>query len=364
MKKPQVLILGRIKESLPEYVSFQTKFECIRYTASSVDQLIKDFSSSLRNIQAIYGNWGGLASFGGFKGKLLEAAPRSLKIIAICQVGYDEFDLAAMKERGIILTNVPTPLAFEAVADLVLYNTLMAFRNFKLYENNMSPTLNNTNLLRNSLVNGQFDQETGKCIVPPIVGCAFADSVCERENLSPRGHNAVIIGFGRIGKLAAQRLNAIGMNIHYVKRTQCSPEVEQELSFPVTYHKSIEEAGRIADLLVICCPGTPSTKHLINSDTLDKMEKQIRIINIGRGTVIDENALVCGLKSDKVAFAALDVFEEEPFIHPGLIGRQDVHLTPHIGSSTSELFNYTAKQAMQNISTALYNTNEEMNLVV
>lgn len=91
------------------------------------------------------------------------------------------------------------------------------------------------------------------------------------------------------------------------------------------------------------------TYHLIDGLVISSFAKPIRIINIGRGSVIDEQALVDGLKLGKVLFAGLDVFENEPNVHPELFGRQDVVLTPHIGASTVENFDYTAIYAMKNI---------------
>lgn len=362
MKQQQVLFVGRINKASVEYKNFASNFHCIEYEITTLEQLIIDFGTKLKDIEAIYGNWGGFDIVGGFRGKLLQYCPPNLKIVGTCQLGYDNYDFAGMAERGIILTNVPSPLAYESVADLALYNTILSFRNFKIFEQSITHNFDNSNLVRNSLVHGIFDQEAGKAFITPKVGVSFADSVCGREIKSPRGNNVVIVGFGSIGKLIGQRLSSIGMKINYVKRTRLSEEEELNLGYKATFYPSIYDCA-FADLVIIACPGTPATKHLFNGKVIEAMEKPFRVINIGRGSVVDENALVKGLKLGKVLFAGLDVFEEEPRIHRELIGRQDVFLTPHVGSSTTDLFNYTANKTMENIKIVLNNLSEEITKV-
>ena len=145
---------------------------------------------------------------------------------------------------------------------------------------------------------------------------------------------------------------ALGMKIQYVKRSPLSKDEESRLGYAVEYKKTVDDVTN-TDLLVIACPATDETFHLINKDVIDNMENPFRIINIGRGSVIDVEALVEGLKSGKVLFVGLDVFEKEPACHNELIGREDVVLTPHIGASTAENFDHTAVVAMQNIDNVL-----------
>ncbi|RLV95671.1 putative 2-hydroxyacid dehydrogenase [Spathaspora sp. JA1] len=350
--KQKVLLLEKPRK---EYLSdFEKKFELIYYELSTLEQVIIDFQSKLKDIVAIYGGWGGFSLLGGFRGKLITFAPKHLQIITTCSIGYDHYDVEAMNERGIILTNVPSTIAFEAVADLVLYNAITSFRNFKIFEKNFDGKFaQHTGMLRTSLVHGKFNQFTGKAVITPTVGNVYADSCCGRELVSPRGNNVVIVGFGHIGKLIADRLSCIGMNIHYVKRKRLSQQEEESLNYKVTYHETLESAKDIADLIVIACPGTPSTRHMIDATFIRNMNKQFRIINIGRGFIIDEQALVDGLRSGKVLFAGLDVFEAEPSVHPDLLDRQDVVLTPHIGSSVTENDRYTATTCLSNIETVL-----------
>lgn len=354
MTKPKVLILGDLNTELDQYKHFLEKFECIRYTLpSSREEVILDFKTKFNDISAIYGAWLGFVLVGGFKDELVEAVPASLKVVSICSVGHDNYNGAQMKEKGIVLTNVPSDGAAEPVADLVLFNTLAAFRNFKISLNFLRPENNHTVGVRAELDSGEFDASRGIPVLLKTKGYSFGEHVAGRPCLNPRGHHAVIVGFGNIGQTIGQRLSLVGMQIHYVKRTPLGKEEELALGYPVTYHNSVEDTRLFADLVVISCPATPQTFHLLNKDVFDAFEKPIRVINIGRGSVIDEQALVDALKSGKVSFAGLDVFENEPSVHPELHGRQDVILTPHIGASTVENFDHTAVCAMENIEAVL-----------
>ncbi|KAK6201100.1 hydroxyisocaproate dehydrogenase [Scheffersomyces amazonensis] len=361
--KQKVLFIGKLNTQAEIYKQFHRTFECIHYQISSKEELIQDFQTNLADVEAIYGGWGGFDSVGGFNGEVLEFCPPALKIVAICSIGYDGYDVNGMRKKGITLTNVPSMIASEAVADLVLYNTISSFRNFKFFENNFKDKYTNTGVLRTSLVHSKFDSFNGQPIIKPITGHSFAHSACGREILSPRGHNAVIVGFGSIGKLIGQRLSSIGMNVHYIKRSKMSDSEASQLGYEATYHASLSEVNDIVDLLIIACPGSAQTKHMINETTINAISKPFRIINIGRGYIIDERALIEGLRSSKILFAGLDVFEYEPVVNPDLIGRQDVVLTPHIGSSTTENFNYTMCTAMENIKTVLLNIDGDITRV-
>lgn len=336
---------------LPEYQQFQQKYEVVPYVITSKEQVIADFNGKLKNIEAIYGAWLGFVPLGGFTGEVLESAPASLKVISICSVGHDNYDGASMAKRGIVLTNVPSDGAAGPVADLVLYNTLAAFRNFAMYA--LFPENNHTVKLRTQLDSREFNSEVGAPVRDEKPGYSFGHFVGGRPCSNPRDHHVVIVGFGNIGRTIGSRLALIGMHIHYVKRTPLSSDEEAALGYRATFHATLEDTYEFADLVVIACPLTPQTHHLVDAKTIAGMSKPFRIINIGRGPVIDEQALVDGLKSGKVLFAGLDVFENEPTAHLELFGRQDVILTPHVGASTVENFDYTAVCAMQNIDNVL-----------
>ncbi|CAN3373005.1 hypothetical protein DIURU_002895 [Diutina rugosa] len=344
---PKCLFLERPNFDSQEYQQFTEHFECVHFYLHNAQELYQEFAGKGADIEYIYGGYIGLGK--GYHGAEVKQTFPNLKIIALASVGYDNYNVAELAEAGVTLTNAPSELAYGSVADLALYNALSSFRNFKLFEAHVNNTLNDAATIRYSLHHSEFDSKQGKAVVTPQKGHVYAHSICGRENLSPAGHNTVIVGFGQIGSLIGKRLATIGMNVHYVKRTPLSPEEQDKLGYPITYHDKLEDTVGFADLVVLACPGGKSTYHLVSKQMINKFERPIRIINISRGTVIDENALVEGLETGKVLFAALDVFEEEPKIHPGLIGRQDVVLTPHIGSATIQNFNYTMALALDNV---------------
>ncbi|ODV77279.1 hydroxyisocaproate dehydrogenase [Suhomyces tanzawaensis NRRL Y-17324] len=369
MTKQQVFVTGAFPEDGQAYRDLTAKYDVIRYKFTSREQLLQAFKTTLKNISGMYAHFGSLYAIGGFNRELLENAPPNLKIIAIPQIGYDEYDLEGMAKKGIMLTNLPTPLAAEAVADLVLYHAILSFRNFKIFDKYTNTKGLTTGQVRAELNTGSFDLESGLLVPSKLAPAARKNYdvsviISGRSNTLPRGHHAVIVGFGSIGKVAGQRLSAIGMNIHYVKNTKLDPEVEASLGYKVTYHQSIKDTVDFADLIIIACPGNAQTKHMINDELITSMKKQIRIVNVGRGFVVDENALVRGLQSGKVIFAGLDVYEEEPRIHPGLIGREDVVLTPHCASSTVDLLDYALDVCFNNINEVLTESNGYINKVV
>ncbi|KAI5965912.1 uncharacterized protein KGF55_001276 [Candida pseudojiufengensis] len=365
MSKKQVLFVGELNKSLPQYKEFQEKYECIDYTIISRDQLLLDLYTKYKDIYAIYGAWLGFMQIGGFREILKYYKPKNLKIISYCSVGYDHIDAKALSKKDIVMTNVPSDGAALPVADLVLFLTITSFRQFQMYSNQYTK-VPYTIQLRYRLANEPFDKEQGEVKLKPngVIGYDFGEYLNKRPNLNPSGHRVVIIGFGQIGKLIGLKLSQLGMQVTYIKRNKLKSEEESKLDYKATYASSLNEAidqGKV-DLIVIACPLTHETHHLLNSEIIDKIPNPFRIINIGRGPIIDESALLVGLKSGKILFAGLDVFETEPAINPELIGRDDVYLTPHIGASTVENFDYTAIEAMRNIDLVLQG-NEAVNKV-
>lgn len=352
--RKKVVILGDLNTELPEYKQFAEKYECIPYTVPSTRaQVVADFQGPLAGIDAIYGAWLGFVLVGGFNDELVANAPDSLKVISICSVGHDHYHGQQMKERGVCLTNVPLDGAAGPVADLVLYNTLAAFRHFQMLREALQPKNNHTVAVRRQLQLAGFDASTGAPAGGSSDGYAFGEHVAGRPCLSPRGHHAVIVGFGNIGRTIGGRLALLGMHIHYVKRTPLGDKEALELGYAAEYHASLASTVSFADLVVIACPATPETIHMVDAPLLALFARPVRIINIGRGPIIDEQALVDALQAGQVLFAGLDVFEDEPRVHPGLFGRQDVFLTPHVGALTVDNFDYTAVAALRNIDLVL-----------
>lgn len=246
--------------------------------------------------------------------ELLAAAPR-LKIVANLGVGVDNVDLAAATRRGIPVTNTPDVLT-ETTADLGWALLMAAAR--RIVEADRD--------LRESGF-------PGWTFIPPHMG------------VDVYGRTLGVVGLGRIGAAVARRGKGFSMRVIYHSRTR-KPELEAELSASFV---PLDELLSESDFVVLCVPLTPETHHLIGARELALMREDAILVNIARGPVVDEAALVAALKKGKPRAAALDVFEREPEVHPELLGMRNVVLTPHIGSATWATRRKMAELATQSV---------------
>ena len=232
--------------------------------------------------------------------EVIHAAP-ALKIVANIAVGYDNIDLAAARERGIAVTNTPDVLT-EAVAEFTWALILAIARR---------------------VTEGDRVTRSGAW-----KGWAL-DFMLGTEL---RGKQLGIIGAGRIGRAVAVKAPAFGMKVAFAKRDM-----------------SIDELLVTSDVISIHAPGTPETKHLINKRTLARMKRSALLVNTARGSIVDEEALAWALDERLIAGAALDVYEREPQVHPGLKKHEHVILAPHLGSATRETRTAMAHLAVRNV---------------
>jgi len=144
------------------------------------------------------------------------------------------------------------------------------------------------------------------------------------------GMRVGLVGMGRIGRAVAERLSGFGVELVYTSRTPLPPGEEARLG---AVHLPLDQLLSSADLVSIHLPLTPETRHLFSREAIATMKPGAYLVNTARGPVVDEAALVAALEAGRLAGAGLDVFEDEPAIHPGLIKRDDVVLLPHIGSA-------------------------------
>lgn len=247
---------------------------------------------------------------------ILAGAGPQLKLIANFGVGYNHIDAKAAAARGIAVTNTPGVLT-DATADigmtLMLALTRRAVEGMKLLEA------------------GRF---TGWCPTW-MMGPGL------------RGRPLGIIGMGRIGEAMALRAKAFGMVIHYHNRKRAGADIERALE--ATYWPDLDAMLPEMDIVSINTPSTPETRHLFSAERLAHMKKTAYLINTARGDIIDEAALAAALEKGTLAGAGLDVYEHEPKVHPGLIGRPDVVLLPHLGSSTYEARHGMGSKVIANI---------------
>ncbi|MCR6484745.1 D-glycerate dehydrogenase [Amycolatopsis sp. OK19-0408] len=240
-------------------------------------------------------------------GALADAAGPGLKVVANVAVGYDNVDVPALAERGIVVTNTPGVLA-DATADLAFGLLLAVTRRIGEGER----------LLR-SRTPWSFH-----------LGFLLGSGL--------QGKTLGIVGLGQIGRAMAKRAEAFGMEIVYSGRTNRGAG-----------HVSFEELLARSDVVSLHCPLTPETRHLIDAAALRAMKPGAYLVNTTRGPVVDEAALADALEAGEIAGAALDVFEKEPEVEPRLLGREDVVLSPHLGSATVETRTAMAVLAARNV---------------
>ena len=237
----------------------------------------------------------GFASFTGspVPAKLMEALPK-LEIIATMSVGTDHIDLAAAKARGIAVTNAPDVLT-DCVADLGMGLTI--------------------NLARNLVAADHFvragDWTKGLFPLATKLG----------------GATMGIVGLGRIGKAVARRAEAFGMRIVYYGRRRVP-----DATYP--FYDDLAAMARDSDYLMLTCPGGEATRNLVDAKVIAALGPEGMLVNIARGSVVDQPALIAALEARQLGGAALDVYADEPRVPEALMKLDNVVLAPHIASAT------------------------------
>jgi glyoxylate reductase len=252
-------------------------------------------------------------------GQVMEAAGQQLKIVANYAVGYNNIDVGEAKKREIIVTNTPGVLT-EAVAE---HTIALLFA------------------IAERIVEADRYTRAGKFK-------AWGPKLLLGADI--RGRTLGIVGLGRIGSAVAQRMqDGFEVKIIYfdVKRNE-----ELEKKYNIEY-RELDDLLKEADFVSLHTALTPETKHLINAERLKLIKPTAYLINTSRGPIIDEKALLEVLKNKEIAGAALDVFENEPELTPGLTKLENVVLTPHIASATKETRDKMSEMAANNIIAAL-----------
>ena len=239
---------------------------------------------------------------------LLSMLP-NVKVIVIHGVGYDGVDVAAAKERGIVVTHTPDVLN-DDVADLALALMLSIGRKIPQADRFVR--------------NGDWASEPFP-MTRKVSGARLG-----------------IVGLGRIGQAIAKRAQGFDMNIAYSGR-------QAKVGVPYAFYPNVTELAKVVDFLVLTVPGGKETKNLVNAEVLQALGAKGFLINVARGPVVDEPALIHALKTKSIAGAACDVFWDEPSISPELRALQNTVLTPHIGCHTLETRRAMAELAMRNL---------------
>lgn len=245
---------------------------------------------------------------------VLDAAGTQLKIVANMAAGYDNIDVAAATRRGVMVTNTPGVLT-DATADhawALLFAIARRIPESEAY-----------------LRAGKF-KGWGPLL---FLGGAVT------------GRTLGIVGAGRIGSAVAMKARGFHMRVLYTARSP-KPQLEAETG---ARRVGLEELLRESDFVSLHVPLTPDTTRLIHAGSLRMMKPTAYLINTGRGPLVDEAALADALKERVIAGAALDVFEHEPAVHPGLLKLENVVLTPHTASATVESRSKMAAMAAENL---------------
>tara|TARA_R110002020_G_scaffold84230_2_gene208789 strand:- start:1188 stop:2162 length:975 start_codon:yes stop_codon:yes gene_type:complete len=297
-KQSTILIPGRINPRVRTRV--EDEFDAV--TIDAADAALLDSEARARI--------SGIASATTIDAGFIDAFP-NLKIIANFGVGYDIVDARHAATRGVMVTNTPDVLSDE-VADTtigLLLNTLREFPKAEAY-------------LR--------------------AGRWAAEGAYPLTSLTLRGRTAGIFGLGRIGLAIARRLEAFGLPIHYHTRNK-RDDVEY------TWHDSLSSLAKAVDTLIVVVPGGAATEKAVNAGILDALGSNGVLISVGRGSTIDEPALIEALKDRRIAAAGLDVFANEPNVPQALIDLPNACLLPHVASASVSTRNAMADLVVDNL---------------
>ncbi len=289
MNTPQRTVLALAPMLPPEMARLEDRFHVVRlYNEADPEKALQAVK---QDVVAVVSN-----PSTPVRRSLIEALP-NLEIITQFAVGTDNIDLEAAKSRGVVVTNTPDVLT-DDTADVAV-SLLLA--------------------LSRRICEGDMYVRVGK----------WASSGPMPLGVTLKGKTVGIVGLGRIGRAIAKRLVAFDMRVVYHGRKQ-----KADMAYP--YFKDMEMMAAHSDYLVLSCSGGPDTHHIVNARVLEALGPKGYVINVARGSVVDEDELVKALENRAIAGAGLDVYAREPNVHDALKTMDNVVLVPHIGSATVE----------------------------
>ena len=298
MSKPEILVIAKV---WPPYMEMLKEAFVVHDRLHESDPA--SFAQVAPRIRGIAGSGESQVS------RELIAQLPALEMISVFGVGYDKYDVAAARERGIPVTNTPDVLT-DDVADIGISLMLAVAR---------------------SVPQADAYVRDGKWPTGPM---PLARKVT--------GARLGIVGLGRIGSAIARRAAGFDMRIAYTARNKVA-------DCPYAYYPTPAALAAEVDFLIVITPGGAGTKGLINAEVLAALGKKGYLINVARGSVVDEAALIEALKNEVIAGAALDVFEDEPNVPEALMQMRNVVLTPHIASATWQTRRAMADLAFGNL---------------
>ncbi|KAI9781551.1 MAG: hypothetical protein M1816_002266 [Peltula sp. TS41687] len=337
-RKPKVLLLGQIVHAHKEWQALADIAELIKPKGPTREDFLEQCrSGDLDGVVATYRTFESIDITGRFDEELIAALPESLKFICHngretgknqpangepeAGAGYDQVDVHACTARGIRVSNVPTAVN-DATADTNMFLIIGALRGF--------------NYGMQALREGKWRGRP----FPPL-------------GHDPEGKTLGIVGMGGIGRNLRDKAEAFGMKIQYYNRRR----LDDDLAGRARYVE-FKELLRTSDVISLNLPLNDknrqgNTRHLISKPEFEKMKDGVVIVNTARGAIMDESALVEALNTGKVFSCGLDVYEDEPKVHPGLIGHPQAMLVPHMGTWTVETQEAMETWNINNVRSAL-----------
>lgn len=313
---PTVLLIGTLSHTNAEWEALRSKYTLLEFRTGTRAQFLENCRNG--TYAAVHGCYRSNASnpiTGAFDAELVSALPPSWSFIAHNGAGYDNIDVDACSARRIAVSSTPGAVD-DSTADTAVFLMLGALR--QAHE----PLA--------ALREGRWKGDA-------------------RLGHDPRGKVLGILGMGGIGRALAHRARSFGMRVIYHNRRQLAdPALEQGAQYV-----SFEELLAQADVFSLNLALNASTRHIIAAPELAKMKKGVVVVNTARGALINEADLVAALEAGQVAAVGLDVFENEPEVHPGLVRSDRAFLLPHMGTSTFETQRDMELLALRNLQTAV-----------
>lgn len=354
--KPRVLIpyqlTWEVASHIQEYERLAESIEFIRYKMGTREEFEEYLST--HEFEALWVTEEFFRVLGG-PTPYVDLYPRTCKCMAVPWVGCDFIDgKALLEEHGMYLCNIG-PHAVDNVTDLAIHLVVSCFRLTSFYEycfrfvepgsvdeckkyvggTSADQVVRGGHLFPRKLdIDGSSSSSSSR-----FLNLAKDFNIAGKKVDSPTGKTALILGFGSIGQNIGAKLKfSFNMNIKYYKRS--GPIPKDQLGYDATYCNSLDDSKTWsdADIIVLCLPGTPETDDIINDGSLRLCKDGVRIVNVGRGSCIDEESLLNALDSGKVNSCGMDVFKnEETTINEKFLHRWDVTLLPHIGSAVADM---------------------------
>ncbi|CAI6089159.1 unnamed protein product [Clonostachys chloroleuca] len=323
VEQPQALMLGEIHHAKDVFDRL-CKSCCVKQiTNGTRGQFLDDCGSgTYNNVVAIARNVDSIQFTGLFDSELIAKLPSSVKFICHNGAGYDQIDVKACIERGILVSNTPF-VVNDATADTAMLLLLAALRRAWIPQS--------------AVRKGLWDNTR------PF-------------GRDPKGLTLGILGLGGIGSAVAKRAVPFGLKLQYHNQSPARASVMSRLNLGDNEPKYVtfEELLHTSDIISVHVPLSARTRHLIGKKEIEMMKENIIIINTARGLIIDESALVEGLERGKIWSVGLDVFEQEPEIHPGLIKNENAILLPHIGTATIDTRKCMEVTMLDNVKNGLF----------